>query len=89
MKVTKRAIYEQLSKIFVMPEYSSRCITHDYLKLVSSVPVVFKITQKEWRECTANILGGYPDFNPKIPIHRSIPEVLTAINNHPNFIKRN
>jgi hypothetical protein len=47
LKLGKRRLYRTLSKVLLMPDYRSRCLTLEYLKIVSLVESSFKVTLDE------------------------------------------
>lgn len=55
--MSKKQVYLRVSQKYLLPSYSSRCMSTDYMKIVMFVPRSFKIALQDWEAFVAE-MGG-------------------------------
>jgi hypothetical protein len=87
--LSKHASYKRLSRLMLMPVYSSRCVSHSFLKFLSYVPNTFQVSLVEWENHIKKPPKGAPKFDPTAELKKTIPQVILSLSGHRGIRKRN
>lgn len=87
--LSKRAHYDLLKKYLVLPKFTSRAISQDYLNYMSLIEQAFKFSHQEWADWCKRAPSLQPPFDPDKALKRTVPQTLVALMNHPKLKQRN